>query len=52
MNKKLNIISNLHQSTKREYISRMIDSKVMCMKVAKQFGHEFWDGQAAIGVSA
>jgi len=39
----------LHTSTKRDYLSRMCDDKVDCMRVAKQFGADFWDGDRRYG---
>ena len=46
---KLNIISKLHHSTKRDYLSRMNDNKVECMKVARKFGKSFFDGERRFG---
>lgn len=39
----------LHTSTKRDYLSRMCDAKVDCMRIAKQFGADFWDGDRRYG---
>ena len=47
MNKK--IISNLHNSTKRNYLARMLDDKVNCMKEAKKYGKNYWDGNRRFG---
>jgi ubiquinone/menaquinone biosynthesis C-methylase UbiE len=44
-----NFITPLHQSTKRDYLARMLDDKVQCMKVAKQYGREYWDGDRRFG---
>ena len=33
--KEIKIITPLHRSTRRNYLGRMIDEKVKCMKVAK-----------------
>ncbi len=49
MGKLLNIITPLHKSTKRDYIGRMTDSKIECMKVAKQYGYDYWDGDRRYG---
>ena len=38
-----------HNSTKRNYISRMIDNKVECMKIAKKYGKDYWDGNRRYG---
>jgi len=46
---KLNLISKLHNSTKRDYLSRMINKKVFCMKEAKKFGQKYWDGNRKFG---
>ena len=47
--KKLNIITSLHTSTKREYVSRMLDDKVHCMRIAREYGAEYWDGDRRYG---
>ena len=49
MNKLRNFVTLLHESTKRDYIGRMIDEKVSCMKKAKQYGHDYWDGDRRFG---
>ena len=46
---KRNFISSLHNSTKRNYLSRMIDNKVKCMIVAKKYGKDYWDGNRRYG---
>lgn len=45
----LNIITPLHKQTKRDYLGRMQDSKVACMKVARSYGRDFWDGDRRYG---
>ena len=35
--KQVKFISSLHKSTKRDYLGRMNDDKINCMKVAKKF---------------
>ena len=47
--KELNLISKLHTSTKRNYIERMINDKVYCMKVAKRYSKDYWDGDRKYG---
>lgn len=42
-------VQPLHKSTKREYLARMIDEKVECMRVAKQYGSDYWDGDRRFG---
>lgn len=49
MGKLLDIVTPLHQRTKRDYLSRMVDNKVECMKVAKQYGADYWDGARRFG---
>lgn len=49
MSKLLNIITPLHKKTKRDYLARMIDDKVHCMKIAKLYGKDFWDGDRRYG---
>jgi len=39
----------MHESTKRNYLARMIDSKVECMLVAKNYSGEYWDGDRRFG---
>ncbi len=38
-----NFITNLHNSTKRKYLARMMDRKVSCMKESKKYGKNYWD---------
>ena len=38
-----------HNSTKRNYIERMMNQKVECMNVAKKYGKEYWDGDRKYG---
>ncbi len=49
MGELLNIVTPLHQNTRRDYISRMLDEKVECMRVAKQYDEDFWDGDRRYG---
>lgn len=49
MGKLLSIVTPLHKQTKRDYIGRMMDDKVKCMKVAKKYGRDFWDGERRYG---
>ena len=49
MGKLLNVMNPLHKKAKRDYLPRMIDNKVECMKVAKEFGKDFWDGDRRYG---
>lgn len=45
----LNIVTPLHQLTRRDYLARMTDDKVACMKIAKQYGPDYWDGDRRYG---
>ena len=47
--RELNLITSLHRSTKRNYLERMVNEKVKCMKVAKRYGAKFWDGDRKFG---
>lgn len=49
MGRLLNIITPLHTRTKRDYIGRMQNDKANCMKVAKQYGKDYWDGDRKYG---
>ena len=47
--KEKNFISDLHNSSKRDYLERMVNNKVECMKVARKFDFNFWDGDRKHG---
>jgi SAM-dependent methyltransferase len=49
VNKELKLISKIHQSTKRNYLDRMINSKVKCMLEAKKYEKNYWDGHRKYG---
>lgn len=49
MGRKLEIFTQLHKKTNRDYVARMMDSKVECMDVAKRFDGQFWDGDRRFG---
>ena len=49
MGKLVNFVSKLHKSTKRDYLDRMINQKVRCMKKAREFGYDYWDGDRKYG---
>ena len=49
MGKLVNISTPLHESSKRDYLERMVDEKVNCMKIAKQYDKEYWDGDRRYG---
>lgn len=46
----IDFVSELHKSTKRDYIGRVIsDDKAECAKIAKQYGYNYWDGDRKYG---
>ena len=49
MGKLLNVITPLHQKTKRDYIKRMMDNKIKCMAIARKYDKDFWDGKRKYG---
>ena len=49
MGKLAKIVTSLHESSKRDYLKRMVDDKVPCMKIAKQYGKDYWDGDRRYG---
>ena len=42
-------VTSLHQSTRRDYIKRMVDDKVNCMIKAKEYELDYWDGSRRFG---
>ena len=38
-----------HKKTKRNYLDRMVNSKVSCMKEAKKYENDYWDGPRKFG---
>jgi len=49
MGNSLNIVTPLHKKTKRDYSGRMNDDKIACMKIAKQYAKDYWDGDRKYG---
>jgi len=49
MGRLLNLVTPLHQKTKRDYLSRMVDDKVNCMLKAKEYEFDYWDGDRRFG---
>ena len=49
MGKLKQIVTSLHQATKRDYLARMQDDKVHCMTKAKEYGFDYWDGDRRFG---
>jgi SAM-dependent methyltransferase len=44
-----NFVTPLHQMSKRDYLTRMQHTKVECMKVAKKYDEDYWDGDRCYG---
>lgn len=44
-----NFITSLHKQTKRNFLERMNKNKVFCMRIAKKYGEEYWDGNRKFG---
>ena len=49
MGRLLNLVTPLHQQTKRDYLARMNDDKIACMLKAKEYGVDYWDGDRRYG---
>ena len=49
MGKLVNYVTSLHKATKRSYIDRMMDEKVLCMLKAKEYEFDYWDGDRRYG---
>ncbi len=47
--KQINLITKLHKSSKRNYLERMNNNKVICMKEAKKYEKKYWDGPRKYG---
>jgi SAM-dependent methyltransferase len=45
----LNIVTPLHRRTTRDYLARMKDEKVHCMRKAKEYEFDYWDGDRRYG---
>jgi len=48
-NKLRNFITPNHTKTKRNYLERMINQKIHCMKIAKKYSFDYWDGDRKYG---
>jgi SAM-dependent methyltransferase len=44
-----NFVTPLHRKTARNYVGRMVDDKVGCMKLARQYELDYWDGSRRTG---
>src|SRR3989344_5026267 len=49
MRELISLFTRLHKKTQRDYIGRMNDNKVACMKVAKKYDKDYWDGDRRYG---
>lgn len=49
MGRLVEIIAPLHTRTARDYVGRMMDDKVHCSEVAREYGRDFWDGDRRYG---
>ena len=49
MSNELQLMSNLHNSIKRDCLDRMVDNKVEAMIVAKKYELDYWDGDRRYG---
>lgn len=45
----VNFLQSLHTATQRDYLARMNTEKPECMRVAKQYGEDYWDGDRKYG---
>lgn len=45
----VNLVTPLHNATKRDYLGRMTDDKVHCMVKAKEYERDYWDGDRRYG---
>lgn len=46
----IDFISELHKTTSRDYIGRVISAdKSDCAKIAKEYGYDYWDGDRKYG---
>ena len=49
MGELVNIITPLHKKAKRNYIERMVNDKVRCSEIARQYEFDYWDGDRGYG---
>lgn len=45
----VNFLQSLHTATQRDYLARMNAEKPTCMRVAKLYGKDYWDGDRKYG---
>jgi len=44
-----NIVTSNHLKTSRDYLPRMNNKKVDCMKIARKYDFNYWDGKRKFG---
>ncbi len=49
MKKLRNFYTPLHVSAKRDYLDRMLNDKAKCIKIAKRYDIDYWDGNRRTG---
>ena len=49
MGRLLDIVTPLHRQTQRDYLGRMMDDKVACMRKAREYEFDYWDGDRRYG---
>ena len=47
--KEKNYVQFTHNRTKRNYLERMSNHKIECMKVSKNYDYDYWDGDRKYG---
>ena len=45
----IKLVTSLHKKTKRNYLERMNNQKIKCMKIAKKYEYDYWDGKRKYG---
>ena len=45
----LTFLQKNHNKTKRNFIQRMKNNKIHCMKIAKKYEKDYWDGDRKYG---
>ena len=49
MGRMVEVVTPLHRRTNRDCLGRMMDQKVECMKKAREFEFDYWDGDRRLG---
>lgn len=45
----LKLVTGLHKATRRNYLHRMINKKILCMTESKKYNKNYWDGDRKYG---